>query len=483
MNAFGTTAQVATHSAASDCSARLALAALSLSMLLSSLGTSIANVALPTLATAFSATFQQAQWVVLAYLLSVTTMVVGVGKLADAVGRRRMLLAGVALFTAASVACSLAPSLPILVIARAVQGLGAASMMALTIAFVGETVPQEGIGRAMGLLGTMSAVGTAIGPALGGFLIAGFGWRALFLVSLPLGLAALYLAYRHLPGDPTNGNAGQSQFDVLGTFTLAATLASYAIAMTLGARHWGWQNFMLLMVAVAGALVFRRIEVQATAPLVDFRLLQSRVLREGSATSALVSTVVMSTLVVGPFYLAAAFSLSAAQIGVAMSCGPVVAALAGLPTGQVVDRYGAQAVVIAGLVAMAAGAAMLPLMPLSFGVAGYLTPLVVVTAGYAMFQAANNAGVMADAGAGQRGVVSGILTLSRNIGLITGTCVMGAVYIFASQTVGGTSDGPEPAMVGMRWTFTVATLLLATAIVIAVRGNRFRFPVDHSAKR
>ena len=168
-------------------SARWALTSLSLSLLLSSLGTSIANVGLPTLAQAFGAIFAQVQWVVLAYLLAITTLIVSVGRLGDLLGRRRLLLGGIALFTFASALCGLAPTLPWLIAARALQGLGAAVMMALTMALVGELVPKARTGSAMGLLGTMSAVGTALGPSLGGVLIATLGWRALFLVNLPLG--------------------------------------------------------------------------------------------------------------------------------------------------------------------------------------------------------------------------------------------------------------------------------------------------------
>lgn len=174
------------------------LAALSLSMLLSSLGISIANVGLPALATAFHASFRAVQWVLLCYLLAVTTCIIGIGRLGDSLNRRRLLLAGIALFTAASLACALAPQLWLLLAAR---GAGAGGR--------GHDVDRHGaggrgtghgkIGRAMGLLGTMSAVGTALGPSLGGALIAGFGWRAMFLINLPLGLLALWLAWRYLP--------------------------------------------------------------------------------------------------------------------------------------------------------------------------------------------------------------------------------------------------------------------------------------------
>src|SRR5258707_7788107 len=197
-------------------SVRWALAGLSLSMLLFSLGTSIANVGLPMFAQAFSASFQQVQWVVLAYLLAGTTLIVSVGRLGDITGRRRLLLAGIALFTVASVLCGSAPTLGLLIAARAAQGLGAAIMMALTMALVGETVPKEKIGSAMGLLGTMSAIGTALGPSLGGVLIAGLSWRAIFLVNVPLGILTFFLAYHCLPVDRRGPKTDRVGFDHVG---------------------------------------------------------------------------------------------------------------------------------------------------------------------------------------------------------------------------------------------------------------------------
>ena len=153
-----------------------ALASLSLTMVMPSLDTSIANAGLPAMAQALGASFQGVQWIVLAYLLVITALTVSFGRLGDVVGRRRLLLVGIALFTGASLACGLAPSLALLIAARAVQGLGAAIMMALAVAIVSDIVPKARIGRAMGLLGTMSAIGTTLGPSLGGMLTGALGW-------------------------------------------------------------------------------------------------------------------------------------------------------------------------------------------------------------------------------------------------------------------------------------------------------------------
>jgi len=451
--------------------ARWALAALALSMLLSSLGTSIANVALPTLTQVFDASFQAASWVVLAYLLTVTSSIVSVGRLGDRIGRRRLLLAGLFLFTAASIVAGLAPALWLVIAARAAQGLGAAVMMALAIAFVGEVVPTTRTGSAMGLLGTASAIGTALGPSLGGVLIDLLGWRALFLVNVPLALVAVLLARRSLPADRPTPEANRVGFDGLGTLLLAATLAAYSLAMTLGRGHIGLLNVSLLLASALGGGLFLLAEARAAAPLIRPALLRDPTVSAGLAANLLVSTVLMATLVVGPFYLSRSLGLDAGLVGGVLSLGPIVAALIGLPAGRIVDRVGTGRMTTAGLVAIAAGACLLSMTPESLGVPGYVAPTVVLTAGYALFQVANNTAVMAGVGRQQRGVVSGTLNLSRNLGLITGASVMGSVFAYAAGTDDITAADPAAVAAGMRITFAVAAALILAALAIVAGGR------------
>ncbi|VVO30550.1 MFS transporter [Pseudomonas fluorescens] len=452
-------------------SVRWALASLALSMLLSSLGTSIANVGLPTLAAVFDAPFQQVQWVVLAYLLAITTLIVSVGRLGDIIGRRRLLLSGIGLFTLASALCALAPTLWLLIGARALQGLGAAIMMALTMAFVGETVAKEKTGSAMGLLGTMSAIGTAMGPSLGGMLIAGFGWQALFLITVPLGLLTGWLAHRHLPADRHNARSGRARFDSLGTLLLALTLGAYALAMTLGRGSFGHLNLALLVAAGVGVALFVFVQSRVGSPLIRLSLLSEPLLSASLAMSTLVATVMMATLVVGPFYLSQALGLDAVRVGLVLSAGPFVVALTGVPAGRVADRFGAQRMTLAGLTAMAAGCLALAVLPRTLGIGGYLAPMVVITLGYALFQTANNTAVMADVAPDQRGVISGLLNLSRNLGLITGASALGAVFALASATAEITKAHPEAVANGLRITFAVGLGLIATALAVAL-GSR-----------
>lgn len=385
---------------------RWALAALCLAMLMASLDTSIAHAALPTLARVFDASFRQAQWIILVYLLAVTLLSVGAGRAGDAFGRRRVLMAGIALFTLASLLCALAPTLAMLLAARALQGAGAAVMVPLALAFVADVAPGPSRGRAMGLLGTMSAAGTTLGPALGGLLLALGGWPAIFMINVPLGILNLFLIYQYLPQQA----------------------AQPAAPPAAG----------LLRIRAAGASL---------------------------AMAVLVSVVLMSTLVVGPFYLGHALGLGAGAAGLVLAAGPLIAALAGVPAGLLVDRFGAAALTWCGLAAIAAGCMALAILP--SGVASYIGGIAVVTLGYALFQAANITRLMAAVPAPQRGAAAGLLGLARNGGLIAGTAVMGALFAAGWGSGGAAEAAPGLIVQGMRTTFAAGAVLMLLALAIA----------------
>jgi EmrB/QacA subfamily drug resistance transporter len=441
---------------------------------MSSLDTSITNISVPTIAVAFHAAFQATQWIVLAYLLALTSLIVSCGRLGDIVGRRRLLIVGVSLFTAASLLCGLAPTLPLLIAARALQGVGAAVMMALTTALISETVPKERTGSAIGLLGTMSATGTALGPSLGGLILARFGWQEIFLVQVPLGMLALLLVWRFLPIRMQSTSTQKPRFDNLGTFLLGSTLAAYALAMTIkpATGHFGEVNLYLLTAFVIGVALFIYLESKVASPLFRLSLFGDRKLTASLLTSALITTVMMSTLVVGPFYLSRGLGLSPAMVGICLSIGPIVSALTGAPAGRVVDRFGTQAILLSGLISMMMAAVLIASLPSSYGVIGYLLPLVILTASYASFQAANNTAIMSNVSTDQKGVVSGLLSLARNLGLITGVSAMGAVFAITSGAPDIAVANQYAIVMGMHWTFTVAAILIGLTLVLAYWRQR-----------
>lgn len=435
---------------------------------MASLDTSIANAGLPVFAKVFNASFQQIQWVILSYLLAVTTLIVSVGRLGDLIGKRRLLVSGIALFIVSSVLCGGAPSLAILIGARVAQGLGAAMMLSLSIAFVGDTVSPERTGGAMGLLGTMSAIGTALGPPLGGFLISSIGWRSMFFINAPIWAVALLFAYGFLPKDKGRLVPASLKFDYWGTTFLAITLGSYALAMTVSRGKIDVLNVSLIAISLSSLLLFVLVERKSSTPLINLKIFQNLDLKLGLLISVLVSTVMMSTLVVGPFYLSGALGLNAMNVGLALFVGPFVVALTGVPAGRLVDKVGARRATNAGLIAMAIGLLLLTVISRFTGVTGYLAPIILITAGYAVVQTANNTSIMSGIEPDRRGLYSGLLSLSRNLGLITGASTMGAIFAFASGFVDSANAEPASISHGLKVTYAVAAALIVFAIILPI---------------
>lgn len=441
-------------------------------MLISSLGTSIVNVALPTLAEAFDVTVQNAQWIIIAYLLAITSLIVSVGRLGDMIERRKLLLSGLVIFSVASLFSALSTNLWWLVGSRILQGIGAAIMMALTMALIRETASKQDVGKAMGSLGTMSAIGTALGPTLGGALIALFGWQALFILNLPLGILTFVIIYRYLPRDSRKEPVNSAQFDKLGTLILVLTLTSYALAMTLNNNQFDLLNWALLCMTVIGIGIFIRVEKTAVSPLFQLAIFRHSSLASGFISNAVVTAVIMTTMIVGPFYLSGVLKLSTTETGLIMSIGPIVSALTGLPSGYFVDRVGPKIVTLIGLISMVIGCLLLAFISASSGIFGYILAVAIVTMGYALFQTSNNTQIMTSVDTAISGVTSGILNLSRNFGLITGASAMGSIFTYSVGTNNIAEMLPNTITAGIQTTFSVSAMFIFMAIIMTLFVRR-----------
>ena len=448
------------------------LVCLSLTTLLTSLGMSIANIALPTIANEFSLPLRTVQWVVLAYLLAITVLIVNAGKLGDILGRRNVFLSGIALFTVASLSCGLSNSFEVLLISRGAQGIGAAMLIALTMAYAREAVPAAKTGTAMGLLGTMSAIGTMLGPSIGGLLISVFDWHAIFLLFLPLGLIDFILARQVLPIPSETVKFKLSQVDVVGTLLLTITLSSYALSVTLGKGKFQIQNIGLIAIAFIGLGLFIVIEKRVNNPLVDLRIFRSKELSSGLVMNAIVGTVMMSTLIVGPFYLTYALGLQEAIVGLVLSIGPSVSSVSGILAGKVVDKFGSSKAVTIGLSIMTTAIFALAFLPPLLGLKGYILSIVFLTPGYQLFLASNNTRVMLNAEQEKRGFISGILSLSRNLGLITGASVMGAVFALAAGNQKIAMVQPDAVVNAMKITYSLAGMLVFISFILSFAHHR-----------
>ncbi len=452
-------------------SAQMSVASLALTMLLASLGVSIPNIALPSISKYFEAVFSDTQLIIIGYLLAVTVLIVAAGKIGDLFGRKKIFLIGIVLFSVAALASGFAQSLWMLVFARIIQGLGAAILLSLSIALMSDSVPKEKMGSVMGLMGTMSALGTASGPSLGGFLVNTFGWRSVFFFMSAVGILSFFVAKRFVIAEREKNIFAEKKIDFFGMFVMGIALTSYSLGVTINGGHFTKANWILLAVAMFSIFAFIKVEKESQNPLLRLDLF-NQTLSSNLSMNIIVSTVMMSTLVVGPFYLSKGLELTPLMIGAVMTVGPLLSILTGIPSGKAVDLFGAKAITKIGLLLMAFGTTGLFILPEIFGLYGYVSSIFILSPGYQLFQASNNAAVMEKVPQKERGVVAGLLSLSRNIGLISGASVMGSIFSFATGVAEISAASAGALSAGMKSTFFVATILLLIAVAIAFFNNK-----------
>jgi EmrB/QacA subfamily drug resistance transporter len=448
------------------------LLAVAMGIFLSTIDSSIVNVALPTLEDRLNARFATVQWVVVAYLLVVTSLILGVARLGDMIGKKRIYLAGMALFTVASLLCGLAPSVGFLIAFRVVQGLGAVMMQALGMAIVTEAFPRTERGRALGILGTVVSLGISIGPTVGGLLIGSVGWRAIFLVNLPVGIAGLFLVRRYMPDWRPPG--GQ-RFDALGAILLLIALLALALGLTFGPEQ-GWSSpaiITLLLGAAAGFAIFLAVEKRAAQPMLDLRLFRDPLFSISLLTGFLVFMVIAGMFVL-PFYLERVKGYDPRQVGLFLTVVPLSLGLAAPIAGSLSDRYGTRGISLLGLVIVAGACLGIATLREDTSTLGYILRLLPLGLGAGLFQSPNNSAIMGAASRERLGVASGLLSLSRVFGQVTGLPLIGAV--FASRVYAVThqdhrvdaSDAPAWAIVeGMQAAFLAGALLAALGAVLA----------------
>lgn len=447
-----------------------ALSGPSLSIILASLGTSTAAVTLPELSDSFQETGTNLALVVSAYILATTALIVPVGRAGDVFGKRAVLVFCLCFYTLGALLAFNAPTVWLLITSRFLQGVGAAGMIAMPLAVVRDFVPSGQVGRWMGAMGTMSAIGTASGPAIGGAIVASFGWRFVYLLQIPLALAALALCALFLKS-PRRAGAPQG-IDLPG----AGALALFLAALTFLASDIGAGIDLVTVLVIGGAGIFLAaflwIEARATSPIIPLGLLRAAHLRSSLAMNALTSVVMMGMLVVGPFFLMDGLGLSTAQMGLAMSVGPIASAFSGIPAGRLTERLGADRAVLLGASAMTLATALMAGLPYVFGLAGFILAFVVLAPSYQVFLAAVNTSVMEHAEEQERGVTSGILNLSRNFGFVLGAGVTSSLFWFLARAGDGAGARADRISAAMAGTFAACCVLTLGTVALAVGLRR-----------
>ncbi|MEE7505168.1 MFS transporter [Methylobacterium mesophilicum] len=402
---------------------------------LATLDTAIANTALPTIAADLGVDPSASVWIVNAYQLAVVATLLPIAALGEIVGQQRIYIHGLILFTGASLVCALAWSLPTLVAARVLQGVGASALMAVNIALIRFIYPARHLGRGVGLNAFVVGVGFAVGPTVASLILAVAPWPWLFAVNVPIGLAALVLARSALPVTGRSGHA----FDFTGAVLTAATFA--LLVLGLGeAAHGGplWRTLSEVAGGLAcGAILLRR-QAGHPAPMLAADLLTRPLFALSAATSVCSFAAQGLAFVSLPFLFQHALGRSQVETGFLMTPWPVVVALMAPLAGRLSDRFQPGLLGGIGLAVLAVGMALLATLPADPGVAAIGWRMAVCGAGFGFFQAPNLRAIMTSAPPARSGGASGIVATARLLGQTMGAALVAACF--------GISDARGPAL-------------------------------------
>jgi EmrB/QacA subfamily drug resistance transporter len=439
-----------------------ALAAVAIGTFMSTLDSSIVNVAMPTLASEFQVEITTVEWVAMAYMLTVTGLLISLGRLSDMVGRKRIYNLGLLIFTAGSALCALAGGIGVLIAARVVQGVGAAMLAANGAAILTSAFPRTERGQAMGLNGTIVGAGLTVGPSLGGVLIHAFGWRSIFTINLPVGLVGLLLATLLLrPDEPC---PEQERFDFAGALGLLVCLAGLLLALSHG-EAWGWSSRPILAlfgVSLFSGAHFLRTEARVPYPTIDLSLFRNRLFSAASVSAVASYVAIASVVFTMPFYLQQLRGFSTAHMGLMLTVIPLTMVVVSPVSGWLSDRIGSRVLASAGMASIALGLVLLSHLGTQATPLAIMGRLFLVGLGNGLFASPNSSAIMGAVPPQRLGVASGMISTVRTTGMVLGVAIAGAVIAVRRAALVAAGLAPETAFGS-----ALAGALLVTAAIAA----------------
>ncbi len=403
------------------------MAAVGMGVFMATVDASIVNVALPTFVRIFNTQFAVVQWVMLAYLLTLATLMLSVGRVADIIGKKPVYMTGCIVFSIGSLLCGMEQTIYWLIIFRVVQALGAVMMIALGTGILTEAFPPEERGKAMGTIGAVVSIGIITGPTLGGLLIDLISWHWIFFVNVPVGIITVILIYKFVPD--TIPEQGQ-RFDFWGAFTLFISLFSFLLSLTLG-QKLGFTNRFIIILFVIWFLffiLFLYIELKVKQPMIELPLFRNTLFSLNLLTGFVSFVASAGVVLLMPFYLENVLGYNPHQVGLLLAVVPLAAGLFSPLAGILSDRLGTRLISAVGLLIILSGYLALSTLDENTTSLGYILRFFPVGMGIGVFQSPNNSAIMGVAPRQRLGVVSSLLSITRSLGQTSGIAFIGAFW-------------------------------------------------------
>lgn len=445
----------------------ISMVAILLTMLMTNIDTSIVNVALPQLSRDLAVTPSDTVWVATAFLLAVSCSIPAMSGLADQFGRKRLFIIGTPLFTVASLACALSPSLGWLIAGRVVQGIGAAMIFAVAIPLYRRFYPAERLGSILGLNAMVVALGTCVGPTLGGLILSGLSWPWLFLINVPIGLAATVVALIAIPHRPP----ARGDFDFGGAMLAAVAIACFLLGIhQLADISRIWLAAVLLAVCAACVMVFLRVERRVARPIIPLDMF-------GGKFSLAVVTAFWSFFGQGvafialPFLFQTAFHAGPLESALLFTPWPLIIVFVAPISGRLADHYSPAKLAVIGLGIFTLGLLALALLGDHPPIWQVLASTGLAGLGFAVFQSPNNRDMMSAAPMKYASSAAGILNVNRSLAQSAGSGTVSMSLVLAGASAGSLASQAHAANSALY----VAAAGAAIAVVVSVL--KLRSPV------
>ncbi|MFP4168450.1 MAG: MFS transporter [Desulfonatronovibrionaceae bacterium] len=418
----------------------MTLTAVGLSILMGTIDMSIVNVSLPILVDELDTNFSTVQWVILGYVLVNTSLMLGVARLGDLYNKKTLYVAGLAIFTIGSFLCGLSWNIYWLIAFRVLQGLGGVFLQALGMALVVEVFPLYERGRALGLIGGVVSVGLSSGPALGGIIIGTLGWNWIFWINIPIGALAIYTLLRYVPS--SGGRKEKQGFDLIGTLVMMIVLSCYALAMTRGQDSGFNQPLIqiLLLTSGVGAVFFLLLEKRLKRPMVDLALFRNILFGLGILMGFMTFILLGGTMFLLPFFLKYVQGYPTQIVGLLLMVVPIGEGVISPVAGWLADRWGPLGIRLIGSITIMFGCFLVSTIHAETTMLGYIARIFPLGMGIGTFQATNNTAVMGSVPGKRLGISSGLLALSRNLGVTTGIPLVGTLFTALILSTTGTAS-------------------------------------------
>ena len=447
---------------------------------MSALDTSVVNVALPVIQTYFGVTLAMVEWVVIAYLMVISSLLLTFGRLSDLYGHKKLYMIGFVVFTFGSLFCGLSGNIILLISSRVIQALGAGMMFSTGPAIITDAVPDEVRGKALSVTAVAVAVALCAGPVLGGVLVSTVGWQSIFYINVPIGIIGTILAMKNIPKDTQNVSGG---FDIMGSVLIFIALILILLPLDLvGKENLNLVLFIGMMIAgLLMAIFFILHERKIKYPILNLSLFKNRVFAAGNLAAIFNFMAQFIMIFLVPFYLEQLRMFSPVTAGMLYIPMPLATLVIAPISGIASDHFDSRYLSSSGMGIMAAGLLMLSYLQTDTSNWYIIIAMILAGLGSGMFQTPNNSAVMGNVPPENRGTASGVLSTMRNIGMVLGVAVSGALFsmnsnrakvIYTEKGLKGLPLQQASFIYAIHITFITAAVVALLAMAASfVRGN------------